>query len=46
MMDAIATNLPTVGIMVFVGILISVVFWMVATGKIGGGGKKGKGGGA
>jgi hypothetical protein len=44
MMDAIATNLPTVGIMVFVGILISVVFWMVATGKIGGKGKSKAGG--
>jgi cbb3-type cytochrome oxidase subunit 3 len=43
MMDNLATNLPTIGIMIFVGILISVVFWMVASGKIGG---KGKGGGA
>jgi len=43
MVDSLASNLPTVGIMIFVGILITVVFWMVASGKIGG---KGKGGGA
>jgi hypothetical protein len=41
MMDNLSQNMPTVGIMIFVGILITVVFWMVASGKIGG---KGKGG--
>ena len=42
MLDNITSNLPTVGIMIFVGILITVVFWMVHSGKIG----KGKDGGA
>jgi len=40
MTEQLASNLPTVGIMLFVGILITVVFWMVASGRIG----KGKGG--
>jgi len=35
MMDNIASNYGTVGIMIFVGILITVVFWMVASGKFG-----------
>ena len=41
MLDAVASNLPTIGIMIFVGVLLSVVFWMFQTGKFGGG--KGKG---
>lgn len=35
MTDQLASNLPTVGIMIFVGVLITVVFWMVSTGKLG-----------
>jgi len=35
MMDNIVNNYGVVGIMIFVGILVTVVFWMVASGKFG-----------